>query len=89
MYSKLARARPRLDNKPRVSWNDYLHTSVAYPWNFNERTFEPLDSENIPSLDTLMSVKPGNVHWITLVDMKSPNPDNDTEVGFASMDSAL
>jgi len=49
-----------------VPWMDYLHTTYAYPWNFNERVFVPL--EKTVNRNTLMAVKPGNMNWLKIID---------------------
>jgi hypothetical protein len=72
---------PRKAKTLNVPWMDYLHTPYAYPWNFNERLFVPLDKT--VDKNTLMNVQPGNIHWLRIAD------DKVTATSFGSFDEKL
>jgi hypothetical protein len=76
---------PRLNLKPKVPWNAHTHTETAYPWNFDERTFQPLN----PKYDVtkLLTVKPANVHWLKIIDM--PGSLDPKDRGYATMNYDL
>ena len=78
--------RPRLKNKLKIDWKDFTHTSVAYPWDNNERILVPLDKTGTDRT-TLLNPEPGNVHWIQIIDVQARTDPKDRE--FGSMDNAL
>ncbi|KAK0627441.1 Cupredoxin [Immersiella caudata] len=72
--------------KLHVPWKAHTHTQDAFAWNFDERTFEPLDTQ--PNLKgKLMSVRPGNIHWLKLKDM--PVQLDPLDRGYGAMNEAL
>ncbi|KAI9846859.1 MAG: hypothetical protein M1837_003471 [Sclerophora amabilis] len=56
-------SRPRLANKLKIPWSDYTHTSVAFPWEYNERVFQPIDSESMQAY-----LDPAHIIRMTLLD---------------------
>lgn len=63
---------PKKNNTLDVPWNDYLHTTYAYPWNFNERLFVPLTKTHKLSL-LPQSAHGGNVNWLKIIDTSDGN----------------
>ena len=61
----IPRNEPKKELTLNVPWMDYLHTPYAYPWNYNERVFVPL--EKTINKDGLMSVNSGNLNWLDIV----------------------
>jgi len=68
-----------------VPWGSSTHTTLAYPWNFDEKTFRPLTKKY--SADQLMNIKPGNIIWLEIKDMKRMVDPKDR--GFGSMNQEL
>ena len=72
--------------KLHVPWKSHTHNEDAFPWNFDERTFRPLDTK-IDLKTKLMSVLPGNIHWLKVKDM--PVNVDPLDRGFAAMNEQL
>ena len=72
--------------KLHVPWKSRTHNEDAFPWNFDERTFRPLDTK-IDLKTKLMSVLPGNIHWLKVKDM--PVNVDPLDRGFAAMNEQL
>ncbi|KAK4451977.1 multicopper oxidase [Podospora aff. communis PSN243] len=73
----------------RVPWKAHTHTDDAFPWNFDERTFRPLTRSNGKTVtkEQLLSVQPGNVHWLRIRDM--PEEKDRGNRGFGTMNTDL
>ncbi len=89
--------RPRTKGRLKLPWKDVTHTTLAYPWDFNEREFKPLlvgdaaDSAKKRKAK-LTDIKPENVFWMELIDKDKWKPENQKDPdrkGFGSINNEL
>lgn len=81
--------RPWFNKRLHVPWRDHTHTADAFPWNFDERTFRPLEKPGLKTItkDQLLAVQPGNVQWLRIRDM--PVELDPKDRGFGTMNTEL